>query len=211
MRGGYFERGGKMKKARGSRGIAAVRMRQEGKKKAQWWWLVLMGCAFVWVGESSDVFAMSFTEKCGEPGTCIVLVRIIGSESYCRKPPQGGASGYGYYSISAYDYSCEYPQFTMVGQVSNCLYPTAFYLVHYTKWHWNGRSWTNAWNAASYYTVGDSGHTPLPPVPGEIVSHNYVDIPKLYPNGCSELPSQQPDQTPNLDPGKPDCPQTPLN
>lgn len=32
-----------------------------------------------------------------------------------------------------------------------------------------------------------------------------ADPSKLYPNGCSDLPSQQPDQIPNLDTGRPEC------
>lgn len=32
-----------------------------------------------------------------------------------------------------------------------------------------------------------------------------LDPSKLYPNGCSDLPSQQPEQNPNPDPGDPKC------
>lgn len=37
------------------------------------------------------------------------------------------------------------------------------------------------------------------------------DPSKLYPNGCSDLPKPAPTNTLNPDPGKPDCPQVPLN
>lgn len=37
------------------------------------------------------------------------------------------------------------------------------------------------------------------------------DPSKLYPYGCPSLPKPVPTNTPNPDPGKPDCPQTPLN
>lgn len=164
--------------------------------------VVLLACMFMVLSEASSVWA--FTAECDEPGTCVVLVRYLGNDVYCRKPGQGGMSGYWLDDVSGYDYSCEYPQTTHVGSVDNCFYPTGASYVAYYKWHWNGATWISV-GRGTYYTIGDSGHTPLPPVPGEIVSHSFVNIPKLYPNGCVDLPSQQPDQPPNSDPGKPEC------
>jgi hypothetical protein len=45
----------------------------------------------------------------------------------------------------------------------------------------------------------------------DLTKNRWISVNELYPNGCSDLPSQQPANTPNLDPGKPDCPQVPLN
>ncbi|MBU2459475.1 MAG: hypothetical protein KKB29_03900 [Nanoarchaeota archaeon] len=189
---GFFVvlRGGEMKKVRDA--LASLLL------------VMLLACAFMML--SATIPARAVAAKCGEPGTCVVLVRTINVETFCRKPNQGGLSGYGLTDISGYDYSCEYLQATHVGGVNNCFYPISMYSVVYYKWSWErSTGWRLFSSTGSYYTVGDSGHMPLPPVPGEIVSHNYVNIQKLYPNGCSDLPFQQPDQIPNFDIGKPEC------
>lgn len=53
-------------------------------------------------------------------------------------------------------------------------------------------SFADSWNAQSYPVLD--------------VTKQYPSVlNQLYPNGCSDLPSQQPDQTPNIDTGKPGC------
>lgn len=53
-------------------------------------------------------------------------------------------------------------------------------------------SFADSWNAQSYPVLD--------------VTKQYPNVlNQLYPNGCSALPSQQPDQTSNPDPGKPEC------
>lgn len=174
---------------------------EKGRSKRGW----LLICAFTLMADS--IFPSgALAAVCGEPGTCIVLVRLIGPDGFCRKPPQGGLSGYGLTDISGYDYSCEYLQTIYAGTISNCFYPQGMYQVYYYKLFWDkaAAGWRLLSSANSYYTIGDSSHTPPPPVPGEIVFYDNVNFSKL-PKGCSDLPSQQPTLSPSPDTGKPEC------
>lgn len=203
-----------MEKVRGSWCLAAVRgdsrEMQVSATKTHRWRRLLLGCACGMV--LSGAFPnWVFAAKCGEPGTCVILWRWIFDEAFATSVE------YQFYDVSGYDYNCKNLQRTYVGAATtNYFYPATggdrihypyykWYLIFYSKYFWDGATWTVS-ETASFYTHGDFDHnTPVPPVPGEIVSRDYVDVKKLYPNGCSDLPSQQPDETPNFDTGKSEC------
>lgn len=197
-----------MKKEKGNWGLASthgsVQTGQVGAKKIRECWPVVLVCTLVLVLDGASQVVRASTANCGEPDTCIVLVRAIGRVVQCRY------DSYLLEDVSGYDWSCEDPKKTRIGAAEICLYPGAYYNVSYYKFYWIGYKWEYT-GVVAHYTLGDSSHTPLPPVPGEIVSSQLVWIPTLYPNGCADLPKPISDNTPNPDPGKPDCPQPPLN
>lgn len=172
------------------------------KKISRIHWATMLACVFA-MDTVRTFSALAFDTKCGEPDTCIILVRSTSDNIYCHKPGFGGLAGYLLEDVSGYDYNCEQPQKTRVKAVS-CFYPAGRYDVTYYKWYWNGTTWMRGM-VVGHYTIGDSGHTPLPPVPGEITGTDYVDIRKLYPNGCADTPPPQPTAIASPDTGKPEC------
>ena len=188
-----------------------IRIFRKSGQKTRRWRQMLLVCA--WAGGLWSFPGWSFAAS---PDHCVILVRTIGNDLNCYLPGNGGYAGFHLYEISGYNFNyAESLEKRRVGTWLGCWYPSTIYHVSYYKWFWNGDRWSRDYSEKVPYSLGiiDVGlnYTPLPPVPGEIVSHDYVDILKLYPNGCPGLPSQQPDNTPNPDSGKPDCPQLPLN
>lgn len=83
----------------------------------------------------------------------------------------------------------------------------SFYRHNITKWYWNGINWTLINYIYGYTTSADSEAD---------YATDYTKNPNgspqiLYPNGCSDLPSKQPDQIPNHDTGNPECPSEFIN
>lgn len=93
--------------------------------------------------------------------------------------------------------------------------PGAVYRINAGKFYWNGTSWVTI-KSYVHFAVNSQLSTWLSGTSfvkdwGSYAALRITSPMSLYPNGCSDLPSNEPDQTPNLNTGKPDCPQVPIN
>lgn len=196
----------------------AVLGRQESAKKMRRRRLVLLVCALVVV--LGTVFpAMAITRKeqmakCEEAlaagGCVVIIVTIFLAEDYSSTPPPPGAGFLDITSpVSGNDHTCALQTFS--DQVLPWTFGEIYYNVTSEKYYYNpvGKRWIpyggvggskttegrlNQWKSAADYA---------PTL--YLWSSVDIDPTHLYPNGCSDLPSQQPNQIPNSDTGKPGC------
>lgn len=198
----------------------AVRARQESIRMPRGRWLVLLACALVVVllGAASPAMAITPKEqmaKCEEAlaagGCVVIIVPSFLVADYSNTPPPPGAGPIDITSpVSGNDHTCA-PQ-TFSAQRSTWALGEKYYAVSSGKYYYEpvgkrwvpygggGLSWATdsqlrQWkSAADYAPTLHTGPSPIDIAPS-----------RLYPNGCSDLPSQQPDQSPNTDIGRPEC------
>lgn len=180
-----------MGKVRGNWGHTAVDGAIRGRKKSalkmRRRWLVSLAflCAFL-LGPNSYLFAAT---SCSE--SCIVTTNTY--ITYVQ-PPSIGSHGW-----LLYDYGAGCEPITLKSGSSYTYTPgmIKYYIRRPIKWYWDvsNRRWVSI-SIAPYGTYA-------PELPAGIYWGGSAE--QLFPNGCSDLPSQQPDQTPNPDTGKPKC------
>lgn len=189
-----------MKKARGSWTLVTVRAMQKSIKETNRWKLVLLAflCVFV-LGLNSSVFAATF---CPESCTVTILDYGLSFENFPNK--SNGSVPLGEWN----DLNCS----TFSATISLQSPAPSIYQIWASKYYWNGVSWTPI-SSYSHYAVGSQLSSWLPGASfvkdwGSQAAMRWTNPMSLYPNGCPDLPSQQPTNTPNLDPGDPTCNQT---
>ena len=185
-----------MGKARGKWVLVAgwedVRAKQESTKRTCGRRLELLAflCFFMLRPDSTLLAATSCSESC-----------IVTTSTYIAYvlPNTTGSHPWWHYDLGA---GCDpitekYTVYTYTpGMIIYLIYrPIKSY------WDASNRRWVHI-STAPYGTYA-------PELPAGIYWGGSAE--QVFPKGCSDLPSQQPDQAPNPDPGKPDCPQTPLN
>lgn len=170
-----------------------VRARHENTRACRGWHLILALVCVLLLGAVSTSFAET---TCGEPSTCVVII-----DNYLPKP--------GYWvvqtnSIINVDKSCN-----SLGIIATNTFIEYIPWYDHTiiKYYWDGQYWQILGGGHAYTADIATGAD----YANDLSSNRSVYPQNIFPNGCSDLPSQQPDHSPNLDAGKPECPQIPLD
>lgn len=176
--------------------LTTVRAMQKSIKDTSRWKLVLLAflCVFA-LGLNSSVFAAT---SCPESCTVTILDYGLSFENYPNK--SNGSVPLGEWN----DFNCSTFSATVSLQP-----PASVYVIWASKYYWNGSLWINI-SSYSHYAVGSQLDSWIP---GASFVKNWGfqsamrwSFPKsLYPNGCSDLPNPIPANTPNPDPGSPEC------
>lgn len=223
-----------MKKVRGNWSQPAVdgalRGRQKSALKMRRRWLVLLACALVVVllGAVSPVMAITPEEqvaKCEEAlaaGGCIIInVTSFLVWDYSNTNPPAASLLDTKSPVSGNDHTCA-PQTFSVQRVTT-VPGEKYYNVASFKYFYDpiGKKWvayTDGNSAAGMFWATDHQASQWESA-ADYVMTSYSTFPVyytppwvMYPNGCSDLPSKQPDHPSNSDTGKPECSnQIPLN
>lgn len=82
---------------------------------------------------------------------------------------------------------------------------TPWFWHHVQKYAWSGGHWVPRGGGSGTSPSIDIGADYVKEITEETPGTEYAYPWDVFPNGCSDIPSQQPDQTPNPDTGKPEC------
>lgn len=212
-----------MKKTRRDCNIAAIRKgflaRQKNAKKNLGWRSVIPVCAVaVMFGRSFPVMAITLEEqatKCEEAlaaGGCVaMIVPSYLAVDYSSTPPPPGAGFLDTrFPVGGNDHTCTRP--TSSAQRSTWAFGEKYYSVSWAKYYYDpvGKRWVPYGGGGTYWATEDQlnqwkSAADYAPTLHVGPSPVYTSPSVLYPNGCSDLPSQQSNQIPNSDTGRPEC------
>lgn len=142
----------------------------------------------LWLMNVSSAYGLTCEE------TCVVVI-----DNYRPIPPPWGVA-IPKYTLTNVDHSCLSIGYTPTDVIFDKI-PWFNHTV--TKYYWNGVGWAGlggmyAYTANLDLAIGAD-------YANDLNKNRWISVNDLYPNGCSDLPSKQPDFTPNPDPGRPDC------
>lgn len=155
------------------------------------WWLVLLAGVFVML-MSAACPSWTIAASCGAPDSCVVSI-----DNYRPIPPPWGVV-VPKYTITNVDNSCLGIGFIATDIIFNGI-PWFDHTV--SKYFWNGRGWEGLGGVHVYTANLDIGAD----YANDVTRKLWLNINSLFPHGCADLPLQEPDLTPNLDVGKPEC------
>ena len=150
--------------------------------------------------------------KCEEAlaaGGCVVtLVKSLLLWDYSNTPNPPASHPYTKSPVSDHDHTCA-PQTASVQRITT-VGGEKYYMIASFKYYYDPvvKAWRQALSLGGYFAATESQREQWEKYADAVGTLNPNDV---FPKGCSDLPSTQPDSSPNPDPGKPDCPQLPLN
>lgn len=189
-----------MKKDKGSRDFIDVRRGMARAKMACRLCLVLL----VWFPVSFlGVVAPASAATCVE-SNCVI--NVVNERLYAS----WGVSNlyYNYVPTSQWaSKDCIVSSFAIYEGRPASLWYVPAYLVGWTKAYYDGTNWrTFGGDPGKYFLAQITPfHAAADAVLTVMTGNIALALKVLYPNGCSDLPSQQPAQTPSPDTGRPEC------
>lgn len=200
-----------MKKERCDRGLAAacraVRVRQESAQKTRRQMLLIL--SLVWALILGRVSASSAATTCGIPDSCIITLFLYHPFSYPFSP---GNKSYSFLNV---DTNC-----TIISQVQKdgppAIGPATAYEGRVYKFFYTSAGWANLGITPVLHIHSLDA---LPLISSVTYSASFTSFSSMnwanpynyIPANCSLLPPATLSNTPNPAPGRPDCPQVPLN
>lgn len=185
-----------MKKVKVCRGASSLSLKVGARTRR---WLALLVCVFL---------SLSGTALSARAGTCAesCVINVINERLYASH----GVSNlyYNYAPTSQWaTKDCIATSFAIDEGRPAPLWYVPAYLVGWTKAYYDGTNWrTFGGDPGKYFLTQTTPFHADADLVLTVADGNIALALKVgYPNGCSDLPFQQPDQAPNLDPGKPDC------
>ena len=194
-----------MEKTRWRCGLATIccGIRTKGKTRSRVWLIQPFVCVLVLGGVSTSLAATT----CGAPDSCVVTIYLYYAFSYTSTASNTS------FSFLNVDNTCNH--ISPVQKKPPVIGPTIAYEGNLYKFYFIGTGWGTNSAGGLRHIEGQDGLSLISSVTYSVSFTSFLSMylanPFDYlPENCSLLPSLF-SQTANPDPGKPDCPQVPLN